>query len=189
MGTIAHRERARAFTLIELMAVVAIVSVLALVGLVGYRRFITSARTTEAVQMVGSIRAAEESFRAETLTYLDVSGGHNLATPFPAEHPGKFKTAWPTPAVSGCTGDTLCGRWMQLGAKPDAPVVYGYAVAAGGVSDALPVPAIANPPAWPAITEPWYVILATGDIDGDGTNSHVLGSSFTGEIYVENEGE
>jgi prepilin-type N-terminal cleavage/methylation domain-containing protein len=188
MGNIGYRWRARGFTLIELMAVVIIVGILAVVGTVSYTRFIRSSRTSEAIYMVGSIRSAEESFRAETLQYLDVSG--TITNYYPSLNPGKFKSAW---IASDCSAATLCSRWMQLGVTSDGPVMYGYAVVAAAasatVASRLSGFPVNNPPNWPAPSEPWYVILAAGDVDGNGTRSYAVGSSFTGEIYVENEGE
>jgi len=52
-----------------------------------------------------------------------------------------------------------------------------------------PALGIAKSPTWPTTTEPWYVIESRGDVNGNGVMSFVTGSSFTGEIYVENEGE
>jgi type IV pilus assembly protein PilA len=163
------------------MTVVVIVGVLAMIGLVAYRRFVLSSKTSEAIYMVGAIRSAQESYRAETLSYLPVTSGFSKF--YPAETPGKFKTAW------GGPGDDQTA-WLQLGARPDGPVYYGYKCAAGGAGASPPAfSMLANAPTWPATTGPWYVILAKGDVDGDGTPSYVAGSSFTGEIVVENEGE
>jgi prepilin-type N-terminal cleavage/methylation domain-containing protein len=173
----------RAFTLIELMTVVAIVAVLATLGLVAYRRFITSAKSSEAVYMVGAIRAAEESYRAETLTYLNVTAAFAQFYPQGATVPGNFKTAW------DASSHPDYATWRQLGARPDGPVYYGYKVAAGLASAVPPALDITTSPTWPTTTEPWYVIEAKGDVDGNGKFSWVAGSSFTGEIYVENQGE
>jgi len=171
----------RAFTLIELMVVVAIVGVLAMIGLVSYRKFILAAKTGEAVGMVGSIRAAEESYRSETLSYLNVSAGYSKY--YPDGSVGQKKTAWDAPAHTDYT------RWRQLGARADGPVYYGYKIAAGTAGDTIPALSIANPPTFAAPNEPWYIIEAIGDVNGDGVFSRVAGSSYTGEIYVENEGE
>jgi prepilin-type N-terminal cleavage/methylation domain-containing protein len=176
-----RRREARGFTLIELMIVVAIVGVLSTIGLVSYHRFVTSAKTSEAIGMVGSIRAAEESYRAETLSYLDVSAGFSKY--YPDGNVGAKKTAWDTPAHSDYV------RWRQLGARSDGPVYYGYKVAAGTAGGTIPALNLVSPPTFAAPTEPWYVIEAVGDVDGNGVTSHVAGSSYTGEIYVENEGE
>jgi prepilin-type N-terminal cleavage/methylation domain-containing protein len=178
----ARRTRARGFTLIELLTVVAIVGVLATLGLVAYRKFITSSKTSEAIYMVGAIRAAEESYRAETLSYLSVSAG--FSSYYPQDTVGAKKSAWDNPSHTDVT------RWRQLGVRSDGPVYYGYRVAAGLAGDKIPtLTGLAKPPTWPTPTEPWYIIQARGDVDGNGVYSYVAGSSFTGEIYVENEGE
>jgi len=171
----------RAFTLLELLTVVAIVGILATLGLVSYRRFITSSKSSEAIYMVGAIRASQESYRAETLSYLDVSVGFNEY--FPTGSVGNKKTGWDASAHKDYT------RWRQLGARPDGAVYYGYLVGAGGAGAVPPALHLANKPTWPTTTEPWYVIEAKGDVDGNGTFSWVAGSSFTGEIYLEAQGE
>jgi prepilin-type N-terminal cleavage/methylation domain-containing protein len=175
------RKRQRGFTLIELLTVVVIVGILATLGLVAYRKFITSSKTSEGIYMVGSIRAAEESYRAETMRYIDVTSGFSKS--YPAEKPGAFKSAWDNPT------HTDYPNWRQLGARADSPVYYGYKVAAGLAGQTPPALGIASSPTWPATTEPWYIIESKGDVDGNGVFSFVTGSSFTGEIYVEAEGE
>jgi len=175
------RRAERGFTLIELLTVVAIVGVLSTLGLVAYRRFITSSKTSEAIYMVGSIRAAEESYRAETLRYLDVSA--SFAKLYPSTTPGAFKSAWDNPSH----GDYAA--WRQLGARSDGPVYYGYKVSAGLAGATPPALGITSSPTWPATTEPWFVIESRGDVDGNGVFSVVTGSSFTDEIYTEAEGE
>ncbi len=177
-----RRSEQRAFTLLELLTVVAIVGILATLGLVAYRRFITSSKSSEAIYMVGAIRAAQESYRAETLSYLNVSDG--FSDYFPTGTVGNFKTLW-----DSAPGHKDIVRWRQLGARPDGAVYYGYLVGAGGAGAVIPALHLANKPTWPATTEPWYVIEAKGDVDGNGTYSWVAGSSFTGEIYVENQGQ
>lgn len=171
----------RGFTLIELLTVVAIVGVLSTLGLVAYKRFITSSKTSEAIYMVGSIRASEESYRAETLRYLDVTAGFTKL--YPNTTPGAFKSAWDNPSHTDYTA------WRQLGARSDGPVYYGYKVSAGLAGTTPPALGITSSPTWPTTTEPWYVIEARGDVDGNGVFSVVAGSSFTGEIYTEAEGE
>src|ERR1700722_20113638 len=68
-----RRRTTRGFTLVEMMIVVAIVSVLAMLAVVGYRKLIMSAHTTEATQMVQSIRTAQEAYHAETQTYVSTT--------------------------------------------------------------------------------------------------------------------
>jgi len=176
-----RRTEQRAFTLLELLTVVAIVGVLATLGLVSYRRFITSSKSSEAIYMVGAIRAAQESYRAETLSYLNVSDGFNDY--FPTSSVGNKKTGWDAASHKDYT------RWRQLGARPDGAVYYGYIVGAGAAGAVPPALHLTNKPTWKATTEPWYVIEAKGDVDGNGVYSWVAGSSFTGEIYLENQGQ
>jgi type IV pilus assembly protein PilA len=177
-----RRAEQRAFTLLELLTVVTIVGILATLGLVAYRRFITSSKSSEAVYMVGAIRAAEESYRAETLSYFDVTGS-SMSNYYPTSSVGAKKTAWDASTHT----DYL--KWRQLGARPDGPVYYGYAVGAG-VAGTVPYTLhLTNKPTWPTTTEPWYVIEAKGDVDGNGVYSWVAGSSFSGEVYMENEGQ
>ena len=43
---------------------------------------------------------------------------------------------------------------------------------------------------WPnPATEPWYVIQAQANADGDSTFAYFVASSYNTEIYSENEGE
>jgi hypothetical protein len=43
----------------------------------------------------------------------------------------------------------------------------------------LPTLHVASPPAWPAATEPWYVIQARADVDGDGVFANAVATSLT----------
>jgi prepilin-type N-terminal cleavage/methylation domain-containing protein len=176
-----HRHEA-GFTLIELLTVVAIVAVLAVLAVLSYRRFIKSSHVSEAQYMAGSIRSAEESYRAETMAYLNVSSNWGLY--YPNSAPDDSKWNWDNPA------HTDYAAWRQLGARADGPVRFGYTVQAGTAGQ--------NPKAahtkvtfqFPTpTTEPWYVIEAADDSDKNGTYCYVVTSSFSGEVYVENEGE
>ena len=69
------RRYSAGFTLIELMIVVAIVAVLAILGIVGYARIIRTSHSAEARQMIGTIKIAQESRRAETGSYAQPSNG------------------------------------------------------------------------------------------------------------------
>ena len=43
---------------------------------------------------------------------------------------------------------------------------------------------------WPnPTTEPWFTVLAVGDMNQDKIYSRFVGSSFTSEIYTENDSE
>jgi prepilin-type N-terminal cleavage/methylation domain-containing protein len=100
------------FTLVELMIVVAIVAILAAIAIPSYLRFQSKAKTAEATNNLGAIRAAEETYRAENDTYLactaSPAGGGVNATP----------VAW-----------VDAGGFTAIGFVPDGDVRYLYAVA------------------------------------------------------------
>ncbi|MEM1031143.1 MAG: prepilin-type N-terminal cleavage/methylation domain-containing protein [Myxococcota bacterium] len=171
----------RGFTMVELLAVVAMVGILAAIALVGYRRYLNASKTADAKAVMSAIRIGQESHRAETLGYLDCST--SLTDWYPSAPNGKRKNF-----VNPSHSEHAC--WQMLNVTTDAPTTFGYAVVAGNPGAAPPVPSTSDAPTWPApTTEPWYVIQAAGDQDGDGVLSLLLTSSFNGEIYVENEAE
>ncbi len=184
-GVLGSRHVSRGFTLVELMIVVAIMSVLAALAVYGVRRYIESAKSHEATNMIKDIKEGQELYRRETHRYLQVSG--NLTDYYPARPPWDAKIQW-----GGGDADLL-KNWRTLNVHPDAPVYFSYASSAG-VAGATPEnpwtdvnPSRGTP--WLATTEVWYVVKAIADLNGDGKKQAFVGSSFTSEIFSENEGE
>jgi prepilin-type N-terminal cleavage/methylation domain-containing protein len=184
-GVVGGRHVSRGFTLVELMIVVSIISVLAGLAIYGVRKYIESAKSHEATNMIKDIKEGQESYRRETDQYLSVSD--NITDYYPSRPPWAAKIAW-----GGA--DATLARWSLLNVNPDAPVYFSYATTAraGGVglenpwSDVNP----ARPSPWPANpTSDWYVVKAIADLNDDGKKSGFVGSSFTSEIWIENEGE
>ena len=99
------------FTLVELMIVVAIVAILAAIAIPSYLRFQSKAKTAEATNNLGAIRAAEETYRAENDEYwpcaASPAAGGNDATPDPWVDAGGF---------------------TDIGFVPDGDVRYQYEV-------------------------------------------------------------
>ncbi|HTA94120.1 MAG TPA: type II secretion system protein [Polyangiaceae bacterium] len=180
-----QRTTQAGFTLVELMAVVVIVGVLATLAVFGVRKYIASSKTSEAIEMIGAIKAAEETYKDETFTYLDVSGGLTQATAYPSGFtPGRQKAQW----GGGGTGST---GFKQLGVTSANPVYFAYACTAGAANTTPASPSsdsgsitIAN---WPTtLAAPWYVVKAYSDLSGTGVYTVFVGTSFTGDIFSAN---
>jgi type IV pilus assembly protein PilA len=164
---------------VELMVVVAMVGILATLGLVGYRKFINQAKSAEAKSLVSSIRSAEESYRAETMSYFNASlNGYYPRTSFDSK-----KMSWTNPAHADVD------RWKTLGVVADGPVRFGYKVNAGNAGQAVTSVVTIDTPGvtFPTPTEPWYVVQARGNVDEEGTDTFVLTSSFTNEVAIIND--
>jgi type IV pilus assembly protein PilA len=177
-----HHRHNRGFTLVELLAVVAMIGVLSALAVVGFKKYMNSSRTADGRAIIAGIRVAQESFRAETLTYKSCSA--TLSDYYPASAPNGRKRHWVQSSHS------RFDDWMSLNVVTDSPTAYVFAVVAGAAGDKPPNTHTSYVPSWPnPTTEPWYVIEAAGDADDDGTFCYLISSSFNGEIYVENDTE
>jgi type IV pilus assembly protein PilA len=183
---LSQTQNRRGFTLVELMIVVAIVSVLATLAIYGVRKYVMSAKTSEGTDVIASIRVAEEFYRQETFVYMDVSEG-SFDNLHPTASPDGNKREF---AGNGDDAD-LAQRFRELGVETTGPVYMGYGVVAGRSGESFPdLPTTKQNFNFPAAaSEPFFVVLAKGDFDGDGTYSYMLSHSLSSEIYVEDEGE
>lgn len=169
------RAGARGFTLVELAVVVVIVGVLAVLAVVGYRKMVLSSKMTEATNMVGAYRIAQEDYKAERGTYF--AGSSTTWCPA-AGGTGNKKTMW-NPA---CTGG--------LPVHADGAVYFSYRTAGGSSwsADLLGLGWVD----WTGMPagRPFYQVHAICDLDGDGAtpSTEVVGTSATGDIFHRNDG-
>jgi prepilin-type N-terminal cleavage/methylation domain-containing protein len=184
-------RRARAFTLIETMIVVAMVGILVLLAGVGYRRWVLNARMSEAQNLVGNIRAAEETFRAENSGYLAISPDLSTASLYPSTTPTAASvTQWGLPCAN-CIKSTA---WQGLNVSPSGPVMFGYAVIADNTGVTSPPAIMVNGVATSLASmagQPWYIVEGMCDLDNDPTtpSTTVYGISANNQLTLSNVGE
>jgi prepilin-type N-terminal cleavage/methylation domain-containing protein len=175
----------RGFTLTELLIGIAIMAVLSALAVYSVRKYVLVSKTAEPIEIINSIRAAQEAYKDETFAYLTISP--DLATyhpAIPAGVPDSRKRSW---ATGNPANDT---PWQQLGVNVSAPVAFGYACVARAANQAMPNLGITGNVNYPATpTAPYYVVRTVGDRDEDNVLAVLLGSSFTDEIYVEKDDE
>ena len=190
------RAGGRGFTLIEICITVVIIGVLATLAIVSFSRWFGKSHMAEATEMVNEIRRAQEQYKTEVQHYADISKGFQPGANqlYPNPSPGTFKTQWGA-KCTWCTVD-----WTVITARSHDPVMYGYATQAGTAS-CDPVsckginftqngqPVSLDALAGGKVTGPWYAAFAVGDTNGNGIYSRVMGSSFTNQIWIDQEGE
>jgi prepilin-type N-terminal cleavage/methylation domain-containing protein len=197
----------RGVTLVEVMIVVVMVGILSTLAVVGYRRHVAASYTAEANAVIGGIGAAQQSYKAETGAYINVSKAMNNF--YPASHPGKFTTSW-----GGDCAQCLV-PWTRLVFKPSGPVIFGYATVASqsAIPPTMSSSSSGGPPHFelpgggpdvpshpidngdgtvdyvPDATGPYFTVTAEADTDGDGVYCTALYYSETNRIVFDQEGE
>ncbi len=173
------QRTSRGFSVMHLVVALPLLVVLVVLAGAGYVRFLRTAKTGEAAQMIANIKGAQETYRAETLGYLDVSV--NLDRYFPTAPPIQGNVPWDT---SACTVDP-CKGFRVLNVKADGSVAYRYSVIAGvGDGVARTIDGIAF-----TAHEPWFVVKARGDTNQDGRDGLYWSASFRNYIWSQNPDE
>ena len=164
---------------------VAIISVLAVVAGTAYRRYMDSARTTEAYAMLGEIRTKEEAYRAEKSQYAATAPDEALTSGFPVVD-GAVKE----PCYKDVTSPPTSSNWAALGINPSkSRLQCGYNVLAGAPSTGTlgtmgqGILGGSTPPA-----QPWWYAVATCDNDGNTTKNATFTTGYnTTVVSAQNE--
>jgi len=192
------RRKYIAFTLIELMITVAIIAILSAIAIPVYENYIRRSYLSEATSSISSIKSAEESFYTLNGCYIEAEAD-------PTSVPSGSKTIWDT-SILGWGNNALAVR-------PDKYVRFQYQVYAtnslsgSGCGTAThnvsAVNTALNPPSNPCVTAAvgsgnsflvdtsfnsnWYIAVARGDLDGDGTDSLIVSAIDDSAVIECNE--
>ncbi len=184
--------KSRGFTLVELLVVIAMVGILAALAIVGFRRYVTSAGTAEPKGMFLHFRLGEKLYHDDTMQYLGCAGcgangcapgGGSLTAYYPVATPDSKKRSWDQ-------GNAEFDCWKKLNAPTDAAVRFGYSIVAGGAGDAVKQGVgFTNILPFPQPDTDWYVMQAAGDRNENGAQALLISTSWSDEIYFENDSE
>ncbi len=207
----------RGFTLVELMIVVAIIGVLAALAIYGVRRYLASAKTSEAKNTVGAIsRGAVAAFERESAASEILADGaqstaasHALCTssgaahgPVPANIANVRGRKYQPLTTEGQDFETGTGTdgWKCLKFSMSQPIYYQYHYNAGAGYLSTALPGAPAPATGTTGTAPnGFEAAAQGDLDGDAAlSTFARGGSVNAatsqltvatQVFIDNEYE
>jgi len=146
------------------------------------RKHFAHAKTAEGIATIEAIRQAQSARFGETGNYQNCSP--LTGTPWYPAAPDGTVRSFTMRSHPNWTS------WDQLHVYQPNGTRFGFLVHAGNPGAPLPTPVTVDKPTWPTtLTDPWWVIQAAGNQDNDSMYTLVIATSFTGELYIENDGE
>jgi type IV pilus assembly protein PilA len=168
------RRKNAAFTLIELMVVVVILGVLAAIAIPSFIGYVRRARTSEAIQTLGTMYGAASALYVAEHSGRQVSS--TVVTACVAE-PNSLSPSNPTSFKQAFTGGA---GFEELAFKMPDFVYYGYGFTS--IGNAGGITCFANS----ASLNEVYTFYARGDLDADGARSTFelsVGSNGANQLY------
>ena len=118
-------------TLVELMIVVVIIAILAAISVVGYRKYIGSARISEATAMLAEFAAKEQLYFLDNGLYHPLGLAESVANFHPHDPSVKWDSAREAFPVN-TAANPIPAAWVALGVRPRWPQLFcTYFVSAG----------------------------------------------------------
>jgi prepilin-type N-terminal cleavage/methylation domain-containing protein len=170
MERVAVRAKLAGFTLVELMITVTIVAILAAIAIPAFSTYIRKARTTEATGFLAEIKSRQESYRFDFGMYCNVSG--TRLNTWPAGAPTARARAWPASQ-----------EWNALGAAPPGrQALFSYSTVAGPPGTDPGAAGYPDARGYDTL-DFWFVSMAVGDLDGDGTTMMIESYSHSKMLW------